>query len=129
MVDPIITCPRCKNPITGKPEREFTAHGDAHGRFNAPRQVKVYFCNSCHRKVSLYQNPPIEKIADILVKKHPYMTKEEVTTMADNPGSLLKSATCPACDTVTQFSPWDLFVRCNKCAARLRHVVVRQKTR
>ena len=128
-MDNQVTCPKCQGTITSKPEREFTAYGDAHGRFNAPRQVKVFFCNGCHRKVQLYQNPPIDKLADIIVKTHPYLTKEQVETVADNPDSLLKSSQCPACKTVTKFNPWDLYIRCGECGARLRHVVVRQKVR
>lgn len=37
------------------------------------------------------------------------------------------TAECPACGHTNTFSAWDVFVRCAKCGARLRHVVVRRK--
>ena len=37
------------------------------------------------------------------------------------------TAECPACGHLNTFSAWDAFVRCTKCHARLRHVIVRRK--
>lgn len=127
MVEQTVTCPKCHCVIAGKPEREFTATGDKYGRFNTPRKVFVYLCNGCHQRVQFYKNPPIETLADILVKKYPHLTKEQVAACVDNPSSLLKSSNCPACGTATSFNPHDLYVCCRECGARLRHVVVRQK--
>ena len=36
-------------------------------------------------------------------------------------------ASCPACGALNTFKPWDVYVRCSQCNARLRHVVIRRK--